>query len=139
MEMTWSDAAARTHRPIAPLFLLAILAAVLLVVVGRQAVAPPVKVRVTYTDHATRNHDEAASVRRCLERRGAEQVWRSRSWRTPFKFFRTCVLGDNRVGLQIVRWSWRSLAWREVTAFVVKDGRAGQVFEYLSGIAERIR
>lgn len=136
VETTWNDIWRLPALPALPLLLA--LATVLLAVATREAVAPPVAVDVLYTDHAAK-HDEAADVRRCLEERGAEQVWRSRSWRTPFKFFRTCSLDDARVGLQIVRWSWRSLAWREVTAFVVKDGRAEQILEYLSAIAERVR
>lgn len=132
------------HRPVgagrlptAPILLLLIGAAVLLAVAAREGVPTPVAVEVEYTTHAEK-HPEAHSIRRCLEQRGADSVWRSRSWREPFKFFRTCLLPDGTIGMQIVKWSWRSLAWREVTSFVIKDGRAAQVREYLTAVAVKV-
>lgn len=125
------------RRSIMPLLLLLATAIILLAAAARQAVPAPVDVDVVYTSHAEK-HPEAPRIRRCLENEGAHQVWRSRSWRDPFKFFRICRLDTGKIGLQIVKWSWRSLAWREVTAFIIKDGRADQVFEYLTAIAKRI-
>lgn len=105
---------------------------------AKKSVDPPVSVDVVYTGHATAKHDEASDIRKCLKDKGIYQMWRSRSWRTPFKFFRLCVLQDGRIGMQVVEWSWTSWAWLEKTAFTPKNGTPFELREYLSAIAERI-
>lgn len=105
-----------------------------------QELAPPTSGEVIYRDHAVKKHgNDARLIRRCLEDYGARQVWRSRSWRTPLKFFRTCLLPDGREGMQIVQWSWRLMAYRELTAFVIKDGRGHQIKEYLTAVAVQVK
>jgi hypothetical protein len=95
---------------------------------------------VIETTHAVKKHGaDAEQIRKCLRDNGASSIWQTRS---PFhgkKMFRNCQLPDGRIGTQIVRWSWASMAWREVTSFVIKDGKAGQVIEYLSGKATFVR
>lgn len=116
---------------------LAAFAVLQVVAFARKSVDPPVNVDVVYTEHADK-HEEAESIRRCLQDKGIYQVWRSRSWRTPLKFFRLCVLNDGRIGMQVVEWSWTSWAWLEKTAFSPKNGTSFELREYLSAIAERI-
>ena len=102
---------------------------------------PPVHAPVVTdpnTARHTQKHVEAEAIRSCLDQHGAAQVWRSRSWREPNKFFRVCQLDDGRLGVMVVKWSARAGVWREVTSFVIKDGRASQTREYLSGISRLV-
>jgi len=98
--------------------------------------------RVIETDHATIAHGlEAIAIRACIAKSGVSQLWKTRSEKPgkANKFFRVCELPDGRMGMQIVQWSWRALAYREVTSFVVKDGRPAQLLEYLTAIAVQVR
>ena len=103
-------------------------------------VAPPIDVPVIESDHAVSKHGyEAIAIRACLAQMGATEVWQSRSWKDLFKFFRVCQLPTGEWGIQIVRFAPRILSWREVTAYIVKDGRYHQIREYLSGIAIQVK
>ena len=109
-----------------------------------QLAVPPdsAEAKVIETDHSTIAHGlEAVAIRACIAKSGVSQLWKTRSEKPgkSNKFFRVCELDDGRVGMQIVQWSWRAMAYREVTAFVVKDGRPAQLREYLSGIAVMVR
>ena len=104
------------------------------------ALQPPLAdAPIRETTHAE-YHAEAQQIRDCLKS-GVTQLWRSRSWRTPDKFFRVCLLPDGKWGMQIVRYSVTSGTWYEVTAFIVKKSQGGtyvQLREYLSGIARQV-
>jgi len=107
-----------------------------------RTVSPPTHVDVIETVHATKKHGvDAQSIRQCLKDKGASQLWltRSNKWHNRHKYFRTCNLPDGRIGVQIVKWSWTAGAWREVTAYVIKDGRPAQVVEYLSARATLVK
>ena len=94
-------------------------------------------VPVSETDHAKIKHgDDAAAIRRCMDKKGPHDVWRVSSPQFPNHFIRTCRLDDGRWGIQFIQWT-KDRIWREKTSFVVKDGTREQLTEYLTARAEQ--
>lgn len=91
-------------------------------------------VAVQTNSHAVLKHgEEAITIRKCLEKNGEYQTWKSRT--DPFKFFRICKLGPNSFGLQIVQCLTTGVC--EKTAFVKGDGTWAELTRYLSKMATR--
>jgi hypothetical protein len=88
-------------------------------------------------NHAVLKHGaEATSIRRCLDSNGPNEVWEFTSHRRKGFFIFTCQLDDGKWGIQILQRT-KLGQWIEKTAFVVKDGSAFQLKEYVTARAVR--
>lgn len=93
-------------------------------------------IQVQTRQHAIAKHGlDAAMTRYGCDNFGPDEVLRSRSWKTPNKFFQLCPLEDGRYGLRII--ACRAGRWIEVTSFVVKGGSWEETWEYVSGKGTR--
>ena len=123
--------------PLAPFPFGKFIAIVLLAVLGTVLGA------VLLSTHAVKRHGtEAQTIRDCLERNGAIQVWQSDA-EPSVKIF--CVDLEppcGKIGIMIAQ-LWPSLLsrcdYRERTSFVPRDGTLEEVEEYLSRFATRIK
>lgn len=83
--------------------------------------------------HAVQRHGaDAEAIRKCLDNKGPQQLWRARDGAT---FYRLCQLDDGRWGLQsIVK---EGEVWYEKTAFIRGDGSWKALMDYLQRFATR--
>jgi len=90
---------------------------------------------VRMSTHAVTKHGaDATAIRKCLDNNnGSGNIWAFTSHRRKDHFIRTCQLPDGRHGIQIIQ----KIAdgFKERTAFVVKDGTAFQLKEYITARA----
>jgi hypothetical protein len=85
--------------------------------------------------HAVLKHGaEATAIRQCLEGRGPKEVWEFTSHKRRDFFILTCQMDDGKWGVQIIQ---RTKIGRllEKTAFIIKDGSAFQLKEYVTARA----
>jgi len=82
----------------------------------------------------TKHGVEATSIRKCLENNGPDRIWKFTSHRRSGFFIFTCLLDDGRWGLQIAQLT-RAGEWLEKTAFIVKEGSAFELKEYVTARA----
>jgi Flp pilus assembly pilin Flp len=83
--------------------------------------------------HAVLRHgDEALAIRRCLENKGPQQVWKKFG---SERFILVCKLDDGRLGIQIVQKVKEK--WEEITAFIPENGTPTQVRAYLMKYATK--
>lgn len=119
--------------PLLPLALLALIPIALLAF-GIAGIADNVRDRT----HASAKHgeQEVNAIHRCLENNGPAHIFRSRSWRTPNKYYMTCELSDGRWGLSILQKT--SKGYLEKTAYIVKDGSLKSLIEWVTARAELV-
>ena len=87
------------------------------------------------TNHAVLKHGaEATSIRQCLDGKGPNEVWEFTSRKRKDFFIFTCQMDDGKWGIQIVQ---RTKVGQllEKTAFIIKDGSAFQLKEYVTARA----
>jgi hypothetical protein len=85
------------------------------------------------------DHAESPAVRRCLDNKGAYQIWRSKQ--DPNRFYLLCQIDEEPHEGQ---WSVRIIVktakgWFEKSAYIPKDGTWARVIKYLEGFATRWR
>ena len=110
-----------------PLGKLLVAACVLILLIG-------LTLNVLVNSHAVLRHgDDAVAIRKCLDKNGEYQIWKSLS--DPDKFFRICELKPGLFGFQIVQCIASGVC--EKTAFIKGGGTWGELVKYLGKIATR--
>ena len=88
--------------------------------------------------HAVLKHGlEAVAVRNGCDNDGFDSLHKSRSYRTPNKFFELCRTEDGWWGVRIREWSQKKCAWIEKTSFRVGDGTYGEAWAYVTARAKQ--
>lgn len=120
-----------------PLIFLMLLALAMgaLLLYGVDGVTDTVRAR---PEHSVAKHgDVVQRIHQCLNDKGPSQIWKSKSWRTPNRYFFGCELDDGTWGLSIV--DKTKNGWLEKTTFRIKDGTLKQFVEYVSARAELVQ
>jgi hypothetical protein len=82
---------------------------------------------IVYNAHAVEKHgSDAVAIRRCLEEKGPDMVWKRRGTET---FYRCVRLEDGRWGLQALKRKGGKLI--EKTSFIKGDGTLRALLKYM--------
>lgn len=88
-------------------------------------------------DHAVEVHGiEAEQIRKCLNDKGASQLWKFTSHRREDHFIQCAELGPDSWGIRIIQ-RLKDGNYLERTSFIVKNGTLFEMIEYVSARAVR--
>ena len=88
-------------------------------------------------DHAVEKHGiEAEQIRKCLDTRGADQLWKFTSHRREDHFIQCARLAPDSWGIRIIQ-RLKDGSYLERTSFIVKNGTLFEMIEYVTARAVR--
>jgi hypothetical protein len=121
------------------LVLLILALAIAIPYMGKASVAAAVRlpeIRTEVDPHANK-HPEAQEIRRCLDKNGATQIWRTSDKKY---YYALCQLRNGAWGFREFVWNASFSAWFEVTAFVPDgDGSWKSLTDYVGKFARNYK